>query len=273
MANPTNIGIGNSLATWLPNPADTPRINSDNNRMIPSTPRRTWLFLGASLFLFFAPDLLVPQSWQQNPLYPRLTACYLGGLVILGFACGPAICRAMVVRELDAGPWRSAVDQALAALPTQNRPMPRVVLAKHAVVFVLTAGLLPGRCQVFVSSALVGRLSQAGLRFLLVRAYAHASLRQRMAASLPVLCLTVLVPDTPEGFVAWLTLGGFLLIWLLLHWYFELDADRQAARLVGMGASPGLFEVLAATASPLGRLSLSPPLAWRMRAIGKSMSK
>jgi Zn-dependent protease with chaperone function len=235
--------------------------------MIPSSPRRTWLFLGATCLLYFGPDLLLPVAWTQAAVYPILSAAYQGLLVLLGFAYAPAICRALVVHEIGAGPPRQAVDRALLGLRGNGRPPP-VVLAEHAVPFVLTAGLLPRHCQVFVSSALAGRLSGDGLRFLLARAAAHASLRQRLAAFLPVLAFTVLLPD-PKGLAAWLALGGFLALWLPLHWFFELDADRQAARLMGTGAGKGLREVLAANASPLDRLTPRPPLRWRLRAVAE----
>lgn len=234
--------------------------------MIPSTPRRTLLFLGATLLLYFAPDLL-PAAWRHATLYPLLTSLYLGGLVLLGFGFGPAICRALVVREIDEGPLRTSVDRVLMSLREQGRSPPPVLLAEHAAPFVLTAGLLPKRCQVFVSSALAGRLSPNGLRFLLARAAAHASLPQRLAALLPILVFTVLVPDDPVGLTTWLALGGLLPLWLLLHWLSELDADRRAARRMGMGAREGLLEVLAASASPLDKLTPHPPLRWRLRAV------
>ncbi len=233
--------------------------------MIPSTPRRTWLFLGATCLLYFGPDLLLPEVWRQAALYPLLSSLYQGVLVLLGFGFGPAICRALVVREIDEGPLRVAVDRALETLRDKARPP--VVLAEHSAPFVLTAGLLPGRCRIFVSSALAARLSPNGLRFLLARAGAHASAPQRLAAVLPLLVFTVLVPDDPKGLAIWLALGGLMPLWLLLHWRFELDADRQAARLMGTGASDGLREVLAASASPLDKLSPHPPLRWRLRAV------
>lgn len=238
--------------------------------MIPSTPRRTWLFLGATCLLYFGPDLLLPAAWRQATVYPLLSSLYQGVLVLLGFAFGPAICRALVVREIDSGPTRAAVDRALAPLRGNTRPPP-VVLAEHNAPFVLTAGLLPNRCQVFVSSALAERLSTNGLRFLLARASAHAALPQRLAGLLPLLVFTVLVPDDPKGLATWLALGGLLLIWLLSHWLFELAADRQAARLMGVGAGEGLREVLIASASPLDKLTPRPPLRWRLRAVGERM--
>jgi len=237
--------------------------------MIPSSPRRTWIFLGASCLLYFAPDLLLPVTWQQASLYPILSAAYQGGLLLLGFALAPAICRAMVEREIAAGPLRTAVDQALA--PLHGLPLPQVVVAEHDLPFILTAGLLPRHCQVYVSSALVGRLSLNGLRFLLARAAVHASLRQRLAALLPVLGFTVLLPNDYGSPATWYATAGFLGLWLLLHWFFELDADRRAARMMGPGASEGLHEVVAATATPLDRLSPRPPLHWRLRAVADGM--
>lgn len=234
--------------------------------MIPSTPRRTWLFLGFSLALYFAPDQLTPAVWQHTTLYLPLSSAYQGMLVLIGFGYGPAICRALVVREIDAGPLRSAVDQARTRLLAAKRPPPALILAEHAAPFVLTAGLLPGRCQIFLSTELAGRLGPNGLPFLLARAAAHAGLRQRLAALLPMLAFTVLLPD-PKGLADWLLVAGFLVLWLPLHWLFELDADRQAARMMGAGAAAGLLEVATATASPLGWLTPQPPMRWRLRAV------
>jgi len=243
----------------------------ENSTMIPSTPRRTWLFLGISCLLYFAPDLLLPAAWSHTTRYAILSAAYQGALVLLGFGFGPALCRALLVSEISEGPPRSAVDRALARLRDNARPLPPVVVAEHAAPFVLTAGLLPKRCQVFVSSALADRLSTTGLGFLLARAAVHASPRQRLAALLPILAFTVLVPD-PKGLATWFALGGFLLFWLLLHWFFELDADRQAARMLGAGAGDGLREALAATASPVAWLSPGPPLNWRLRVVRGQVS-
>ncbi len=235
--------------------------------MIPSTPRRTWLFLGASCLFYFAPDLLLPSDWSQARIYPLLSSLYQGVLVLLGFGFAPSICRALVVREVNDGPLPLAVDRARALLPGEAYPLPPLVIADHPLPFALTAGLLPKHCRIFVSSALVSRLSGTGLRFLLARAVVHASLRQRLVALLPILAFTVLVPDNPKGLNTWLVLGGFLVLWLLLHWLFELDADRRAARLMGSGGGDGLREVVAASHSAPGWLTPRPPLRWRLRVV------
>jgi hypothetical protein len=52
-----------------------------------------------------------------------------------------------------------------------------------------------------------------------------------------------------------------------MHWFFELRADRQAARIMGFGAQEGLHEMLRATGSPLGWLSAQPPIRWRLRMV------
>lgn len=239
----------------------------DNVRMIPSSPGRTWLFIGVSLLLFFAPDLLSPPAWRQAPAYPTLTALYLGAVVLLGFAFGPAICQALVLREEIDGPSRRRVDAALAQLAACSKRMPRVVLAAHVQPFALTAGLLPTYSRVFVSSAFVDRLPDPGLRFLLARALAHATWPQRLAAILPVLVLTVLLPDTPHDLAGWLVLGLFLGLWLAWHWVFELAVDRRAARGVGHDARIGLLALLAAEKSPAAWMTFHPPLAWRLRAV------
>ncbi len=234
--------------------------------MIPSTPRRTWLFLILTSLAYFGPDLLAPATWSGSQAYQLLSAAYQGALVVAGFAFGPAICRALVVQRIASGPLHAALEQAMAAL---GRRLP-VTLAGHAMPFVLTAGLTPRGCQVFVSTALLARLSPVGIRFLLARAVAHTVWRQRMAALLPVLILTVLVPDEPRDPSTWLLLGLFLLLWLVTHWGFELDADRLAARMLGSDAATGLREVQAATASRMGWLTPSLPLNWRLHAIERA---
>ena len=234
--------------------------------MIPSSPRRTWLFLAATLALYYAPDLLTPAAWQGDRLFPPLSAAYQGLLVLLGFGYGVAICRAMIVSQVSGGPLLAAIDQARSALVRGASWQPPVVCVDHPLPFALTAGLLPARCEIFISSGLVARLSPTGLRFLLARAAVHAGARQRLAALLPVMILAVLVPD-PKNLADWLVLAAYLVVWLAFHWVFELDADRQAARLMGGQATAGLCEVHAATASPLAWLTPHPPMRWRLRAV------
>lgn len=244
--------------------------------MIPSSPRRTWVFLVSTLALYFAPDLVAPAAWRDSDLFLALSAAYQGVLVLLGFAFGPAICRAMVIAEINDGPVRRAIDQALSTLAAGSLRLPPVVCADHMLPFAITAGLMPARCEIYVSSGLVARLSPTGLRFLLARAAAHAGARQRLAALLPVLVVTVLVPD-PKDLATWLALAASLAVWLVFHWLFELDADRRAARLMegGLGrngrmvaeAINGLREVHAATTTRVSWLTPHPPMNWRLRAV------
>ncbi len=242
--------------------------------MIPSSPRRTWTFLLVSSLAYFVPGLLVPAAWDKTAAYLLLSDFYQGALVVAGFWYGPAICRALVLREVVAGPLRQAVDRTLAELRANgehSRPagIP-VTLAEHSAPFVVTAGLLPRHSQVFLSSALAGRLGEHGLRFLLARALVHGGLPQRLAAVLPVVGLTVMLPDTPTGPVAWLSVAGFLAGWLAIHWFFELRADFQAAQAMRHGADAGLREVLAAGTAPAGWLFAQPPIRWRMHMVGRA---
>ncbi len=236
--------------------------------MIPSSPRRTWLFLGITLLLYYAPDLLTPASWQQATSYAIGSAAYQGLLVVLWFAFGPAICRAMVVREISAGGGRNRVDQALATIADRGCRPPPMVLVEQVMPFVLTAGLLPRRCQTFVSTALVDRLSSSGLNFLLARAALHAQWPQRSAALLPLLVFTILIPDDPRGLASWLEIICFLAFWLVLHWASELHADWKTGQLLGAAAVDGLRSVQAAQASPLAWLTPQAPIRWRLRVLG-----
>lgn len=236
--------------------------------MIPSSPRRTWLFLGITLLLYYAPDLLTPASWQRSTYYAIWSAAYQGLLVVLWFGFGPAICRAMVVREISAGAGRNRVDQALATIAARGCRPPPMVLVEQVMPFVLTAGLLPRRCQTFVSTALVDRMSGDGLNFLLARAAIHADWPQRLAALLPLLIFTVLIPDDPRGLASWLEIVGFLAFWLVLHWSSELHADWKAGKILGAAAIDGLRSALAAMASPLAWLTPQAPMRWRLRVLG-----
>lgn len=235
--------------------------------MIPSSPKRTWLFLLLSSLAYFGPDLLVPAAWAHTPSYLALSAGYQGMLVLLGFWLGPALCRSLVVSPVDTGPLHAAVAREQAGLADAGLPRPPVLLFGHAMPFVLTAGLLPGRSEVFVSSGLASRLTPGGLRFMLARAAVHATLRHRLAALLPVLIFTVLLPDDPKSAATWLATGGFLLLWLMLHWAFELDADRCAGRAMGAGATEALREWLAVAHAHPAWLSPHPPMRWRLRAV------
>ena len=239
--------------------------------MIPSSPRRTWIFLLASSLAFFGPDFLAPAAWGKQATYLLLSSLYQGALVVAGFWYGPVICRALVVKEVATGPLRQAVDRTLAELRNgkghvQLAGIP-VTLAEFSAPFIVTAGLLPGQSQVFLSSTLAQRLGINGLRFLLARALVHGCLSQRLAALLPVLVMTVMLPDTPSDAMVWLGLAGFLVGWLGMHWFFELRADRQAALAMGPGAAVGLRDVLAANVMPLRWLSMQPPIRWRLHMV------
>ncbi len=241
--------------------------------MIPSSPRRTWRFLLLSCLAFWGPDLVVPAAWSRNESYLLLSTLYQEALVVAGFWYGPAICRALVVQDITEGPLRQAVDWTLAELHRPRGNTARLAdvpvnLVDHPNPFIVTTGLLPRQSRIFLSSGLATRLSIHGLRFLLARAMVHAHPSQRLAALLPLLMLTLVLSDVPEGFMAWLGLFGFLAGWLVVHWAFELRADREAARAMGVGAMAGLLEVLAATAAPGAWLSVRPPLRWRLRMVG-----
>ena len=84
--------------------------------MIPSSPRRTWIFLLVSSLAFYGPGLVAPAAWDKNATYLLLYNLYQGALVVAWFWYGPAICRALVEKEVVAGPLRQAVDSTLAEL-------------------------------------------------------------------------------------------------------------------------------------------------------------
>ena len=238
--------------------------------MIPSSPHRTWVFLIVSSLVYFGPDLLVPAAWAHTHAYLVLSALYQGMLVVLGFWFGPALCRALVVSAIGTPALHAAIERGRAGLETAGLAAPPILLFDHAMPFVLTAGLLPRQCVVFVSTGLASKLTPSGLQFLLARAAAHATLRHRLAALLPLLAFTMLLPDDLKAPVTWLETGGFLLLWLMVHWAFELDADRFAARAAGAGAGDALRESLAITQPHPAWLSTHPPLRWRLRAVGSS---
>ncbi len=238
--------------------------------MIPSSPRRTWIFLLATLLAFYGPGFLAPAAWDKNATYLLVSNIYQVALVVAGFWYGPAICRALVIKMIVVGPLRQAVDCTLAELRNSKGPVHlakiSVSLVEHTAPFIVTAGLLPGRSEIFLSSALAEGLGENGLRFLLARALVHADFSQRLAALLPVLVLTV-IPGIPSGALAWLELVVFLVGWLALHWLFEMLADRKAAQALGHGAGEGLREMLVASAAPVGWLSMQPPIRWRLRMV------
>ena len=240
--------------------------------MIPSSPRRTWVFLLLSSLAFFGPGLLAPVAWEKQATYLLLSNLYQGMLVVAGFWYGPAICKALVVRALVTGSLRQGVDRSLAELHERKVPVRLaeipITLVEHATPFIVTAGLLPGQSQVFLSSGLVEHLGINGLRFLLARALVHSSLSQRLAALLPVLVFAVMFTDIPSDVMAWFRLAGFLGGWLVVHWFFELRVDRQAAQAMGPGATEGLREMLAANDTHIPWLSVHPPTRWRLRMVG-----
>jgi hypothetical protein len=235
--------------------------------MIPSSSRRTWVFLILSSISLWGPDLMVPSAWEHAPVYLLVSNLYQSFLVVAGFWFGPAICRAMVVSEVKTGPAHDAIRHALDELgrARSTRRLP-VTLFEHQHPFILTAGMLPGQCEIFVSTELARHLGPDGLRFQIARAMAHSALSQRLAALIPVLLLTVLFPSSFD----WATsayLVAFLLAWLAFHWFFELQVDRWAARALGERATTGLIEMLTATDGLAQKISLHPPLRWRMKAV------
>jgi Zn-dependent protease with chaperone function len=222
--------------------------------MIPSSPGRLWSFLLLSLLAFSLPDLLIPDAGKNAPGLQLASQVYLGALVTALFWFGPALCRVMVRRELDP-----------AALPLL-RPAPSLVLFDHPAPYVLTVGLLPRQCRTYLSSGLAGRLTPPALAFVLGRAEAHTRWPHRLAAYLPVLACTVLIPSAPSR-VAWPpTLAG-LAAWLALHWFMELRADQLAARSLGASAPAALAQLDQAVASRAAWLNLHPPRRWRERAV------
>ncbi len=237
--------------------------------MIPSSARRTLIFLLLSIVVFWGPDWLVPTAWAHDAAYPLVSNLYQGLLVIAGFWFGPALCQAMVVDEISAGPLHQAIDQVLDELNTQaaahSLAILPVTLVGHPQPFIVTAGLLPRQSRVFVSTGQACRLGPVGLRFLLARAMVHGDVSQRMVSMMPVLLLTVGFPND----LSWLTalyLAGFCLGWLALHWTAELRVDAKAARVMGPQAIEGLREVMAATATAASTLSLHAPAEWRLKA-------
>ena len=237
--------------------------------MIPSTPRRTLLFMLWSSLAFFGPDLLVPAGWAHSSSYAVLSACYQSALVVAGFWFAPAICRALVVREITQGAMFVIVEEQRSSLIKNTSTVPPIVLFDHPAPFLLTAGLLPRQCAVFFSTGLACRLSADGVKFLLARSAVHASLPHRFASLLPVLIFTAVLPGDPKSASTWLAGGVFLILWLMMHWACELNVDRCAARIVGAGAGDALRNVLAASHPHAGWLTAQPPLAWRLRAMRK----
>jgi hypothetical protein len=237
--------------------------------MIPSTPKRTWIFLLVSSLAFWGPDYVVPSAWEHNATYLLISNLYQGALVLAWFWFGPAICKAMVVREVVLDPLRQAVDTALQNLEYDKARLARrpVIVAEYPEPFVLTAGLLPRQCEVYLSSGMVSQNGPDGLRFLLARALVHGTLTQRLVALLPVMALTVLFPGMPSDLTGWLVVSGFLAGWLAVHWLFELQVDRKAALAMGPDAARGLLEMLAAQGRPIVGFSLHPPLRWRLRQV------
>ena len=243
--------------------------------MIPSSARRTLIFLLISVLVFLWPDWVIPSSWAHDATYLLVSNLYQGLLVIAGFWFGPALCKAMVIDEVSAGPLHQAVDQILDELNTQatahSLTVLPVTLVDHPQPFIVTAGLLPWQSQVFLSTAQAVRLGPAGLRFLLARAMIHGDVPQRMASIIPLLLLTAGFPNT-LNWVTSLYLAGYCLGWLALHWYVELRVDAKAARVTGPQAIEGLREVMATSATLAGKLSLPPPKAWRLKACQGSLT-
>jgi hypothetical protein len=227
--------------------------------MIPSSPRRALVFTIVSSALYFGPDLLMPRAWSASADYDFYYACYQSALVVVAFWFSPAICRSMVVRKLDSETIIGRAGESICNLP--------LTIFDHPVPFVLTAGLLPAQCEIFLSKGFTDRLTLPGRRFLLARATTHGSWIQRLGAFVPALLFAWFFPGIPDSLKAWLDMAAFLGLWLLLHWGLELSVDRAAARLCGAGAIDGLRDLLAVTNPHNSRLTTQPPPGWRVRAV------
>jgi hypothetical protein len=103
--------------------------------MIPSSPKRTWIFLLVSTLAFYGPSWLVPAAWDKSTTYLLLFSLYQGALVVAGFWYGPAICRALAVNVVVAGPLRQAVDETLAALRMRKGQLQLAELPVTLVAF------------------------------------------------------------------------------------------------------------------------------------------
>lgn len=233
--------------------------------VIPSSPRRTWTLLLGIILLLWLPSLLAPAALEEHPAYLLANTIYQCVLVFAMFWFGPALCDAMVVSEPRDGPARLAVDQAMADLYRRPgiRAMLPVTLFEHFQPFILTAGLLPMHSRVYVSSTFAEETGPAGLRFMLARAMVHGEWGHRLASFVPVMLLTAFFPDLSD-WRGWLMLIPLLALWLALHWWFELQADRKVALILGADAAEGLQEALVA---PVPGAFLQPPPHWREQAI------
>lgn len=217
--------------------------------MIPSSPRRTLIFTIVSSFVYFGPDFLVPKAWTTSSSYEFYYACYQSALVIIAFWFSPSICHWLVLRKAN-----------LAGTETK---LP-ITIFDHPAPFILTAGMLPRHCEIFLSSGLANRVTPLGIRFLIARAVTHGTALHRLGAFIPALAFAWIFPGIPDSLKDWLNMFVFLALWLIIHWGLELNVDRSAATQLGSESAGALRDVLAVT-NPHNRwLTTQPPLAWRL---------
>ncbi len=220
--------------------------------MIPSSPRRTLIFTLVSSLLYVGPDFLMPTAWTGIRSYEFYYACYQSALVVAAFWFSPSICQWLVLRRMDPEGARST-------LP--------ITIFDHPAPFILTAGLMPRHCEIFLSTGLADRLTPLGKRFLIARAAIHGAPTHRLGAFIPALSFAWFFPGIPDSLNAWLNMLGFLALWLIIHWCLELSVDQSAAKLLGSESTKALRDLLAATNPRNSWLTIQPPLMWRFRVV------
>lgn len=193
--------------------------------MIPSTWFRRLIF---GLFILeVAGALMWLAAWLvPNPADKAFAQTVAGMAFLLGFYSGaPLSARFLAPKESKDEAMRARLTGVLRELP-QSRP---VFLYDHEEKNANTVGILASQSRVYVTSGLMGHVSNEGLKGILAHEHTHV-VEHHILITFSYACAYALVANEVNsnklfifGFIAFMTLRRYL----------EYRADAGAANLVG----------------------------------------
>ena len=234
--------------------------------MIPSTWFRRLVFglfvlevIGAMMWLA---TLLVP-----NPADKALAETIAGLVFLLGYYSGaPLSARFLAPRESTDTAMQHRLSRVLRELPQSQT----VVLYDHAEANAVTVGILASQSRIYVTTGLMGRLSDAGLMGILAHERTHVAEHHILVTFAYACTYTLLVNGIHNNY---LFLFGFV-AFMTMRRYLEYRADAGAARWVGKAAIvTGLKELNAINPSSrrwtrwFMMLATHPALSMRIEAL------
>lgn len=193
--------------------------------MIPTT------WFRRAIFGVFVLEVAGVMLWLASRLTPdpqdqAFAQTVAGTVFLLGFyAGGPLVARFMAPLPADEPEMMARIDRALATL---SHPRP-VFLYRHKDEAANTVGIIAGHSTIYLTTGLMEKVSDEGLRGILAHELAHVR-EHHILITFTFACT--------YAYVAYLTPSNRLFIvgflaFMLLRRYLEYRADAGAARVVG----------------------------------------